>query len=61
MSSRLTFTVHETADALGLSVSITYRLIRDGRLPAIRIGRRWVVPRRALEHWLETREVLLSA
>lgn len=52
MSSRLTFTVHETAGALGLSVSVTYRMIRDGELPAIRVGRRWVVPRRALEQWL---------
>jgi excisionase family DNA binding protein len=49
---RLTYTVCETAEAIGLSVSVTYRMIRDGSLPAIRVGRRWVVPRRPLEEWL---------
>lgn len=49
---RKTLTVAEVADVLGISRSLTYRLIRAGKIPAISLGRRVVVPAVALETFL---------
>lgn len=50
---RLTLTVPEVARLLGLGRNQTYALARAGRLPVIRLGKRLLVPRAALERWLE--------
>jgi len=49
----LTMTVEEAATALNISRSLAYEAARDGRIPTIRIGRRLLVSRRALEKLLE--------
>lgn len=49
----LTMTVEEVAAALNISRSLAYEAARDGRIPTIRIGRRLLVSRRALEKLLE--------
>jgi excisionase family DNA binding protein len=46
---RLTYTVEETSGLLGLSVHSTYEAIRRSEIPAIRIGRRILIPRAALD------------
>ena len=48
-SQRLTMSVEEASEALGISRSLTYELVRRGELPSLRLGRRIVVPVRALE------------
>jgi excisionase family DNA binding protein len=49
---RLTLTVEEAADLLGIGRSLAYRLAASGELPTVRLGRRIVVPADALNHWL---------
>lgn len=49
----LTHTVKETSQALGIGLNSTYELIRSNRLRAIRIGRRFIIPRREIEAFLE--------
>ena len=51
-SKRLTYTVEEAADALGISLSCAYDCIRRGDLPSIHLGRRIVIPVAALENLL---------
>lgn len=46
---RMTLSVEEAAAALGISRALAYELVRRGELPRLRLGRRIVVPRRALE------------
>jgi excisionase family DNA binding protein len=47
--------VEELAAALGLSRGVTYRELRAGRIPAIRIGpRRFIIPRSAITEWLKS-------
>jgi excisionase family DNA binding protein len=41
-------TVAEVADALRVSKMTIYRLVHDGRLPAIRVGRSFRVPESSL-------------
>ena len=48
----LTMTVEQAAAALSISRSLAYEAARDGRLPCIKIGRRLLVSRRALEKLL---------
>jgi excisionase family DNA binding protein len=54
-TARLTYTVDEVAHLLNLSRGITYQHIREGVIPAERIGRRWLVPRKRLHAWLDGR------
>lgn len=42
---RLTTTVEEAAQALGVSRSAAYRAAAAGQIPIVRIGRRMLVPR----------------
>ncbi|AMA59451.1 helix-turn-helix domain-containing protein [Bradyrhizobium sp. CCGE-LA001] len=50
---RSTFTVEEAGcEILGLSKCSAYAAANSGELPAIRVGRRWIVPRHALERML---------
>jgi excisionase family DNA binding protein len=44
----LTLSVAEAAGLLGISRALAYDLVRTGDIPAIRLGRRLVVPRHAL-------------
>ena len=48
----LTVSVDEAAKLLGISRNLAYDLIREGRLPHVRLGRRILVPRFGLEQWL---------
>jgi excisionase family DNA binding protein len=49
-----TFTVTEAAKALGVGRSTVYELARRNELPAIRLGRRLLIPRHAVEVYLDT-------
>jgi excisionase family DNA binding protein len=54
---RLTVTVEEAARLLGISRGLAYQMVRVGKLPAIRFGKRLVVPRHAIEKLLQEPEV----
>ena len=55
---RLTMTVKEAAEILGISRATAYMLANTGQIPIIRLGeRRLVVPRAALMKMLERAEV----
>ena len=47
-------TVTEAAAYLGISRTLAYQLVARGELPAIRLGRRVVVPSKALDALLAT-------
>ena len=49
---RLVLTVTEAAQLLKIGRSCAYEAVRNGQLPVIRMGRRILVPRAALERLL---------
>lgn len=57
IDERLTLTIDETADLLGVSRTLVYRLIRDQGLPVVQFGGKKLVPRRRLEQWVDTQAV----
>jgi len=52
-NERLTLSVEETAEILGISRALAYSLVARQELPSLKLGRRVVVPRRALDRLLE--------
>ena len=50
--TRLTYTVPEAAELLGISRSSAYECVKRGELPAIVLGRRIVITRAALDDLL---------
>ena len=51
---RLTYTVVEAAELLGISRTSAYECVRRGEIPSITLGRRVVVSRVALQRLLES-------
>jgi excisionase family DNA binding protein len=54
MGERAVYTVKEVAHLLSLSLGGTYALVRDGTIPAKKMGGRWVVPKRRFHVWLDS-------
>ena len=53
--------VEEAAELLGISRSFAYELCARGQLPVLRLGRRLVVPHRALLELIDTAEAAFHA
>ena len=49
-------TVEEVATALHLSDQTVWRYVRDGKLPASKIGRRYLIPENAVDEMLEPKQ-----
>ena len=47
-------TLREVARYLGLHAMTVYKLTREGRVPAAKIGGQWRFKRDVLNQWLET-------
>lgn len=61
MSDNLVITVAEAAERVGVSDWLLYRLIKQGDFPHRRLGRRIVIPVRALEQWIEQTDQTITA
>jgi excisionase family DNA binding protein len=48
-------TVHEVAEYLRVSEAKVYRLVKEGRLPVVRIGKTWRFRKDVLDEWLSQR------
>ena len=48
-------TVEEIARRLDIGRVAVYTMLEQGIIPAIRLGRRWIVTRHAFENWERTR------
>jgi excisionase family DNA binding protein len=49
---KLVYTVHEAAEVLKVGRNKAYEMIQQDMIPYIRVGRRILVPKKALEQWL---------
>ena len=57
----MTLSIDEAAAVLGISRALAYELVRRGELPQLRLGRRVLVPRRALEDLILRASAVQSA
>lgn len=49
---RLTYSVAEAADVLGISRASAYNLVRSGEIPSLTLGTRIVIPRHVVADML---------
>jgi excisionase family DNA binding protein len=50
---RAVYTVAEVSQMLSLSRGSTYAMVRSGEIPALKLGSRWVIPKRRFHSWLD--------
>ncbi len=53
MEEKLTLSIEEAAKLLGIGRNLCYDRVKTGEIPVIKIGRRLLVPKKALEKLLE--------
>lgn len=58
---KLTLSVEEAAKLLGIGRNLCYDKVKTGEIPAIKIGKRLLVPKKALEKLLEEPQPLNTA
>jgi len=51
-AARLTYTVEEAGELIGVSRGTAYRFVRDGVLRSVHPNRRWLVPAAAIDEFL---------
>lgn len=52
MENKMVFGLKEAAKMCGVSVHTMQALVNSEGFPAFRAGRRWMIPRNALEAWM---------
>ena len=53
MAQRLAFSIAEAAETVGLSERKMRQLLVEGKISSLKVGSRRIIPRRALEAWLD--------
>ena len=59
MSGRMS--IPEIANRLSVGRVAVYTMLEQGIIPAVRLGRRWIVTRHAFENWERTCGVRMAA
>ena len=55
---KITVSVEEMAEMVGISRSVAYQIIKEKDFPVVRVSeRRLIIPVKSLEKWLEARAV----
>lgn len=57
---RQTITVKEVADYIGISKDLVYQLVREHKIPHLRIGRRILFRKESLNLWMSNQECLIN-
>ncbi len=54
-------TPEEAAELLGCGMNTIYKILKSGKLKAMRIGRIWKIPRRAIQEYIIAESKMKSA
>ncbi len=52
-TNRLALTPEEVARLLGLHPNSVYAMLKNGTLPAVKAGRKWLISKRRFDTWLD--------
>ncbi|AEM72922.1 helix-turn-helix domain-containing protein [Caldicellulosiruptor acetigenus] len=50
---KMTYTPKEAAQVLGISLTTVFKLIKQKKIPVIRIGRKVLIPKAKLKDWID--------
>lgn len=51
---KLAYSVNESAEVLGIGRTLLFELIREGRIPSVKLGHRRLIPRSDLEEFVQS-------
>lgn len=51
---KITITVKELAEALGIGINQAYALVKQDDFPKLKIGSKYVIPKDEFEAWVKT-------
>lgn len=51
---KLALSVREARKLLGIGQATIYRAINEGKIPAVKLGKRTLIPMKGLREWLDT-------
>ena len=54
LESRTIITIKEMSTILGIGRNTAYEAVKKGEIPSVKVGRRILVPSKALDRWLES-------
>jgi len=54
LESRTIITIKEMSTILGIGRNTAYEAVKKGEIPSVKVGRRILVPSKALDKWLES-------
>ena len=54
--ARQVMTVKEIAEYLGVHPMTIYKYVRDGKIPAFKIGASWRIRRESIKKWMDENE-----
>ena len=57
MADRTTYTVSEAASLLGVSDTFFYKLLREGVIPHLKLGKRYIIPANKFLAWIDTASI----
>jgi excisionase family DNA binding protein len=49
---KLIYTTNEVSELLGIGLNKVYELLSQNVLPHVKVGRKYLIPKRGLEKWL---------
>jgi len=49
---KMAYSIQETAEAIGLHPNTVYELVQQGKLPALKLGRKILISKLELAKWL---------
>jgi excisionase family DNA binding protein len=58
---RLAYSVEDGANLLGIGRTLMFDLVRRGDVPSIKVGKRRLIPARALSEWVDRQQVEQAA
>lgn len=53
---RATLNVRETAAYIGISKDLVYGLVRENKIPCVRVGKRILFRKESIDKWMEEQE-----
>ena len=55
---KLVYTVKETAQVLNIGMNNAYSLVNSKDFPKIQVGRKILIPKKALDRWLDSKNIV---
>lgn len=55
---KLVYSTKEVAQLLSIGMNTLYDLIHENKIPYVKIGKKFIIPKKALETWLTSSSIL---